>query len=157
MPLLVRLRPNLAYVGFLALGLLLIVLGAVESGFIRYLQFFCGALILLGFGAPLVVSTVFRVPVLTVDAEGARMPLMGVRLQWTDMVGVRQVPGPRRTMLVIYPRDPQAVINQARPWVRGDARRALARFGSPITLSQQSMDHTLDEIQSAFARLHPRP
>ena len=40
-------------------------------------------------------------------------------------------------------------------WLRAEGRSNIARYGTPIVMSQHSMNRTLDEIQSAVSRIHP--
>jgi hypothetical protein len=71
-----------------------------------------------------VVSTIFRVPLLAVDPAGVRLPMMGIHLAWADVAAVRQgAAGPRATpILLIVPRDQQSAVSQMRPWVRSQGR-----------------------------------
>jgi hypothetical protein len=80
--LLVRLRPNAAYLALIAAGVAMIVFGATQDGVLRLVLVACGVLFVVLLGAPVLVSTVGRVPVLSVDGAGVRLPLMGVRLGW---------------------------------------------------------------------------
>ena len=78
MPFLVRLRPNSQYLLFLVIGLLLIGYGLTGTGAIRVGLVAAGALLAILLGYPIVLSTVFRVPLIAVDDAGIRLPLMGV-------------------------------------------------------------------------------
>jgi hypothetical protein len=39
-----------------------------------------------------------------------------------------------------------------RPWLRRDARGNLARYGTPIAVSDRSLDHSVDDIAAAIRR-----
>jgi hypothetical protein len=103
---------------------------------------------------PIIASTVFRVPVLVVDDNGIRLPLMGVRLSWAELATSKRstdlrgrLPAP---VLLIVPTDPEAALARTHPWLRREARANLARHGTPIVLSGQSLDHSLDAIAGAL-------
>lgn len=155
MPFLVRLRPTAAHLTLVGLGVAAIGLGITMDGVLRFLLLASAVVFVVGLGTPLLVSTVCRVPILAVDETGIRLPLMGVHLGWAEIVAVRQSSGPDRPMLLIVPADPQAVLKQEWPWLRSDGRTNIARYGTPITVAQPSVDHTLHDIQSAIARLRP--
>jgi hypothetical protein len=72
-----------------------------------------------------------------------------------EVARVRQVPGPTRPLLLIVPTDAQATLRQIRPCLRAEGRTNIARYGTPIVISQQIADRPLDEIRSAAARFHP--
>lgn len=157
-PFQVRLRPNAHYLGILAIGVVLIAFGAlVESGFGAILAIAPGVLILAALGVPVVVSTIFRVPVLAVDPAGVRLPMMGVRLAWADVAAIQQgVAGPRATpILLIIPRDQQSAVSQMRPWVRSEGRSNIKKYGTPIIVPEKSTDRTLDEMLQAIASVNP--
>ena len=155
-PFLVRLRPNTAYLALLAGGVAAFAVGStMANGILRVLVIGSGTFFTLLIGMPVLVSTVFRVPVLAVDDTGLRMPLMGVRLTWTEIARVRPGHDPARALLLIVPRNPHAVLNQIRPWLRAECRTNLARYGTPIVMSQLSMNRTLDDIQAAISRHQP--
>ncbi|HEY3502668.1 MAG TPA: hypothetical protein VGN37_07785 [Actinocatenispora sp.] len=150
MRLTVRLRPNAAYLVCLALALTALVSGIVLG---TVPVAIAGGLLTLLFGAPVVISTVLRVPVLAIDERGLRLPLMGVRLAWPDVVGARpgtQVGGraPRPVLLVV-PRDPRAVADRVRPWLRSEARGNIARYGTPIVVAAASLDTSIDDVAAA--------
>jgi hypothetical protein len=154
-PFLVRLRPNAAYLALLAVGVVVVGLGITMDGVTRVVTVACGVLFVAVLGAPVLVSTVLRVPLLAVDDSGVRLPLMGVRLEWAEVAAVRQAPGATRPVLLIVPRDTQAVLRRMRPWLRAEGRSHIARYGTPIVMAHHLADHTLDEIQSAVAHLQP--
>jgi hypothetical protein len=154
-PFLVRFRPNASYLALLGIGVILVGLGITMDGVIRYLVLASGVMFVAILGTPVLLSTVFRVPMLAVDDAGVRLPLMGVRLGWADIAAVRQGSGPTAPVLLIVPTDKQAVLTQVRPWIRAESRTNIARFGTPIVVPQQSANRTLDEIQTAVARLRP--
>ena len=148
----VRLRPNAGYLGLLMFAALLVVLGITVGGVGGAMAIAGGVVLLAGFGGPMVVSTVFRVPVVAVDATGIRLPLMGVRLAWGEIVGLRAAVSPsNRPVLLLFPADPEAAIRAMRPWVRSGGRNNMARYGAPIVIPQQSMTHTVSEVQAAIA------
>lgn len=159
MPLLVRLRPNGPYLLFTLVAVAVLVFGVLRAGVLGTLVAVCGAGLLVLFGGPFVVSTVFRVPVLTVDERGIRLPLMGVRLSWDEVVDVRRSAalrgGTSTPVLLIVPTAPEVVVDRVRPWLFREARGNLARYGTPIVLSDRSLDHSLDDITTAVRRLRP--
>lgn len=158
--LLVRLRPNAAYVFFLLIGPVAVAFGAVRGGVLGIVICCFGVLLFVLFGYPVVVSTVFRVPVVAADQHGVRFPLMGVRLSWPDVTSVRvgAALGKRGTtpLLLVFPADPEAAVRQARPWLRSDARKSLARYGTPLAISDHSLDRPAAEIAAAL-RQSARP
>jgi hypothetical protein len=152
-PFLVRLRPTAAYLGLLTLGAALAGLGAVMGGFVGGFELAVGAAFVLILGAPLLISTVFRAPVLAVDDTGVRLPMMGVRLSWAEVADVRPAVGPtNRPVLLIRPADPQSAVRQMRPWVRSEGRTNITRYGTPIMIPEQSVDHTVAEMLAAVTR-----
>jgi hypothetical protein len=156
-PFLVRLRPNAAYLALIAAGIPMIIYGIASDGVLRLVLLVSGVLFVVLIGGPVLVSTVGRVPVLAVNGAGVRLPLMGVRLAWPEIAAVRQASGPTRPALLIIPNDTAAALSRMRPWLRAEGRSNLARYGTPIVVPQQSMDHTLDQMCAAFARLRPAP
>jgi len=149
------LRPNTAYLAFLTAGVAAIISGFMFSGFARIFIIVGGVALAVLLGGPVLASTVLRVPILTVDAAGVRFPLMGVRLGWADIMAVRQSITPARAALLIVPRDKEAALRQMRPWLRAEGRTNIASYGTPIVVSQHSIDHKLEDIQSAVAHFRP--
>lgn len=151
MPFLVRLRPNTQYLLFVVVGVLLICYGLTAGGVVRIGLIAAGVLLAVLLGYPIVLSTVFRVPLIAIDDAGIRLPLMGPRLSWAEVAGVR--PGVRNNfpVLLLIPTDPAAVVARTRPWLRAEARTNLAEFGTPVVLMAQSLNRSLDEIQAAIA------
>lgn len=150
MRLTVRLRPNGAYLAFLAIGLATLAYGIAR---VSVPGLVAGGLLTVLFGAPVAASTVCRVPVVAIDERGLRMPLTGVRLAWPEVVGAR--PGVRlggrapRPVLLVVAREPGAVADRVRPWLRREARTNVTRYGTPIVLAAASLDRSLDEIAAA--------
>lgn len=150
MRLTVRLRPNAAYLACLALAVAALAFGTVRGSVPVAIA---GGLLTLLFGTPVVLSTVLRVPVIAIDEHGLRLPLMGVRLAWRDVVGAR--PGARiggrapRPVLLVFPRDPRAVTDRVRPWLRREARSNITRYGTPIVVAAGSLDRSLDDVAAA--------
>jgi hypothetical protein len=151
--LLVRLRPNGPYLVFLLIAAALVGYGLAQAGLLGTVMAAGGAVWLVLFGYPFVVSTVCRVPVVAVGDDGIRFPLMGVRLGWPEVSSATRSAARRgRTrapVLLIFPADPQAALGQVRPWLRREARGNLARYGTPIVLSGLSLDHSIDDIAAA--------
>jgi hypothetical protein len=59
---------------------------------------------------------------------------------------IRRSVGPlQRPLLLIIPTAPDAVIRQVRQWLRPDVRRNLARYGAPLALADNILDHSLDD------------
>jgi hypothetical protein len=154
-PYLVRLRPNAAYLAYLALSLIAVGLGTTFDGVIRIVTITSGGLLVVLLAAPVVISALFRVPVLVIDSDGVRLPLTGVHLAWSEVMRVRQAIEPKRRALLIVPADQSAVLRQMRPWLRAEGRSNIARYGTPIVLTSASVNRTIDETHSAIARLHP--
>ncbi|MCO5973342.1 hypothetical protein [Actinoallomurus soli] len=159
MSLRVRLRPNGPYLLFMLAAVAALVFGVTRADLPGAVIAVCGAVLLVLFGGPVVVSTVCRVPVVAVDESGVRLPLMGVRLSWDEVADVRRTAALRgRTstpVLLIVPTQPEIVVDRVRPWLFREARGNLARYGTPIVLSDQSLDHSLDDITTAVRRLRP--
>lgn len=153
MALLVRLRPNGPYLLFMLIAAALVGYGIARADVLGTVIAVCGAVWLVLFGYPVVVSTVCRVPVVAVGDDGIRFPLMGVRLGWPEVSSATRgtaLRGRARTpVLLIFPADPQAALGQVRPWLRREARGNLARYGTPIVLSGRSLDHSIDDIATA--------
>jgi hypothetical protein len=162
MPLRVHLRPNGAYLAFLLLGGAAAGLGVLQFGraddqimrLISLSMIGGGALVFLAFGYPVVASTLFRVPVLEVADEQIRLPIMGPALRQDEIVAIREIErmsGARRTpLLLVMVADPASIIARTRPWLRSEARKNLQRYGTPIVLSDLSLNRPLDEIAIAF-------
>ncbi|MGX6602162.1 STM3941 family protein [Micromonosporaceae bacterium Da 78-11] len=155
MPFLVRLRFNTQYLLFVVVGLLLIAYGLTSAGVIRTVLIVAGAALVLLLGYPILLSVLFRVPLLRVDEAGIRLPLMGPRLDWAEVAEVRQAVRSNFPVLLLVPTDPQAVLGRTLPWLRSESRANLTEFGTPIVLMAQSMNRSLDEIQAAIARHRP--
>lgn len=103
-------------------------------------------------GLPIVISTLFRVPVVVIDGEGVRFPMMGVPLTWPEVAAVTVVarPGGRaRPAILVIPVDSAAVVRQARPWLRRAARSDIARHGTPQVVRAASLNRPLDDIVAA--------
>jgi hypothetical protein len=158
-PFTVHLRPNGPYLMFLLVGVAALVGGLLSSGIFWPLVACAGGLLVVLFGAPVVLSTVCRVPVLVVDDHGVRFPLLGVRLGWPDIARVARQSDLRRpppaAVLVVVPADVDATVRQVRPWLRRDIRANLTRYGAPIVLSDASLNRPLDTITEAVARRRP--
>jgi hypothetical protein len=154
-PFLVRLRPNTQYLLFVVVGVLLIAYGLTSTGAVRLGLVVAGAVLALVLGYPILLSTVFRVPVVAVDEAGIRLPLLGVRLAWPEVAAVRPAMRANFPVLLIVPTDPPAVLTRVRPWLRGEGRSDLKQFGTPIVLMAQSLNHSLDEIQAAIDERRP--
>jgi len=154
-PLVVRLRPNRTYVAVLLLGALVLAYGVMTGGLLGGVIAAGGGIWLAALGYPVVLSTVCRVPVIVADDNGIRFPLMGPAVAWSDVASVTR--GARRgarlgspPVLQVYPADAQAAVRQVRPWLRREARRNLAWYGTPFILSDLSMDKSLDDIATAI-------
>ncbi|MEV5708649.1 hypothetical protein [Actinoallomurus sp. NPDC052274] len=159
MPLLVRLRPNGPYVLFTLAAVVAVVFGVTRADLLGAVIAVAGAVVLVLFGGPIIVSTVCRVPVLAVDESGIRLPLMGVRLSWDEVASVRRSAALRgktsTPVLLIVPTRPEIVVVRVRPWLLREARGNLARYGTPIVLSDLSLDHSIDDIVTAVRRRRP--
>jgi hypothetical protein len=158
--LLVRLRPNGPYLLFMAVAAAATVGEVAQAGPLGAVVAIAGGLLLVLFGYPVVVSTVCRVPVVAVDGDGIRLPLMGVHMTWAEVSSVKRstsLRGRARPVLLIFPASPQAAVGQARPWLRRVARRNIARYGTPIVVSGLSLDHSVDDIAAAVRPFRRTP
>jgi hypothetical protein len=158
-PFLVRVRPNGTYLALLVIAAVLVGFGVRVGAPLGYALIMAGGVLIALFGYPILLSTVLRVPVLVVDADGMRMPILGPRFAWSDIAKVRRSVDNRRrdglAVLLIIPTDPAAAVARIRPWLRGEARSHLARHATPIVLVDLSLDRSLDEIEAAIARARP--
>ncbi|XVV17176.1 hypothetical protein ACQP2X_23205 [Actinoplanes sp. CA-131856] len=157
MPLKVRFRPDTPYLGSLAgfalaaaLGLILVngdnTVGTIATD--------GSGLVALVLALPLVLSTVLRIPVLTVDDKGIRLPHM--RLTWPHIARLTETVGPRRRpVLLIVPADPAAALRLMNPLQRMQYQVVSAQYGTPFVVADRWLDATLGEIQAAAARLRP--
>ncbi|WP_127507067.1 STM3941 family protein [Actinoplanes solisilvae] len=153
----VRFRPTFSWLRIPAI-VLVVAIGAittVDNTVLRVVIGVPSALALGIFLIPIVFSTICRIPALVVNADGVRLPLMRVHLSWTDIARVRQASDAHGNILLIVPSDPQAVLQQARPWLRAEGRAGIARYGTPIAVMSANLDRTFDEIQEAVARFRP--
>ncbi|WP_433178154.1 hypothetical protein [Actinoallomurus sp. CA-150999] len=136
-----------------------VVFGVTRPDLLGVLIAVSGAVLLVVFGGPIIVSTVCRVPVVAVDESGIRFPLMGVRLSWGEVASVTRsvaLRGKTSTpVLLIVPAEPEDVVRRAWPWLRREARGNMARYGTPIVLSDLSLDHSIDDIVTAVRRRRP--
>jgi hypothetical protein len=150
-PLLVRLRPNRQYLALVLIGVTVLAIGLVTGGGVGMAITAGGAVLVVLLGYPIVVSTLLRVPVIAVQEVGIRFPLMGPRLPWTAVADVKPALGPRpgSSLLLVVPVDPAGTLRQVRPWLRREARANLVRYGTPLVLSDLSLDRSLDEIAAA--------
>ncbi|WP_027344291.1 hypothetical protein [Hamadaea tsunoensis] len=158
MPLLVRVRPNPAYLAFL-----FAMVAAAAYTLYRGGLFIIAAVGVLAFALllayPVLASTLFRVPALRVTNEGIAFPLMGPSLPWSEVSDVRwgELPvgtGTRPVVLVV-PARPDQVLHQVRPWLRGDVRKRVAQFGTPLVIADTSLDRPIDDIFAAIEYLRP--
>lgn len=153
MPLKVHLRPNVAYLALLVIGVCALGFGALDTGALRFVAFVFGGALVVLLGYPVVASTICRVPVVVVEPDGVRLPLMGVRLRWADVAAVRRgasLGARSRPILLVVPVDPAATIRAMRPWLRHEGRGELAKYGSPVVLRQASLNRPLDDILAAI-------
>jgi hypothetical protein len=124
-PYLVRFQPNAAYLAFLALCVSHWARALTFGGLIGVVVTVSGGLLVVMLATPIVISTVFRLPVLVIDGDGLRLPLMGVRLSRSEIIRVRQAIEPKRAALLIAPADGSAVVRRLR--AEGRANLALVR------------------------------
>lgn len=151
MPLLVRLRPNVPYLLFVVIAAVAIGYGGMLGGPFGVGTAIAGGVLLVLFGYPVIASTICRVPVVVVRDDGIRLPLMRVRLSWPEISAVRRACGERGRLLLV-PADPEDALRQTLPWLRREARTNMARHGTPIVLSDLSLDHSADDILGAVQR-----
>ncbi|MBV1850758.1 hypothetical protein KUA19_12780 [Catellatospora sp. NEAU-YM18] len=154
MPILIRIRPEARYLMLLGLACVPVVLGVLMGGGTGTAVAVAGAAFLVLLGYPVVVSTLLRVPVLVISDEGLRMPLMGPALGWDEIADVREdvkATGSRPVpVLLIVPTEPQDAVWRMRPWLRGEGRANLARFGTPFVIQGGSLSWSLDDIRAAI-------
>jgi hypothetical protein len=159
----VRLRPNAPHLTIMAVAVGALAWGIAHGGLLGLAVDVAAGLVLVLFGYPALLSTVFRVPVMVIADDGVRLPLMGVHLPWnnvssTGLAAVQRRPG--SFALVIVPVDADDVVRQARPWLRREARNNIGRHGSPIVVSDASLDRSIDDIAAGIAAgvaRHRRP
>lgn len=157
---LVHVRPNgpnllvmAAAIGGVGFGVAAILRGGSTNGVLGAVAVAGSAVVLVLLGIPMVVSTLFRVPRLVVEDDGIRLPLMGVRLTWSEMSAVAvlaQLRGRPRPAMLIVPLDSSGVLRQMRPWLRRDAEANLAWYGTPLVVSSASVNRPLDDIVAAI-------
>lgn len=152
-PLVVRLRPNMYYLGFLLVAAAALGYGITLAGVFGAVVAVCAGVMLVLLGYPVVLSTVCRMPVIVADDDGLRFPLMGPRLAWADVASVRRSVGGRLRagsppVLLVYPADAVAAVGKVRPWLRREARSNLAAYGTPIVVPGASLDQSLEDIDA---------
>ena len=154
MPLLVRVRPNATYLVFMFVNLVLAVAALCRGGVIGTLGGLGLMVILIVLASPIVRSSFLGTPALAVTREGLQFPLMGPRLRWDEVSDVRwsamMVGLTSKPLILIVPAVPEAVNRQVRPWLRHDVRRRLARYGTPLVVSDSILDHSVDDIFTAI-------
>ncbi|GAB4053409.1 hypothetical protein [Catellatospora paridis] len=154
MPIRIRIRPDAQYLMLLGLVCVPVVLGVIVGGGTGTAVAVAGAAFLVLAAFPVVVSTLLRVPVLVITDEGLRMPLMGPALGWDEIADVRddlKVTGSRLVpVLLIVPTEPQDAVWRLRPWLRGEGRANLARFGTPLVIQGGSLSWSLADIRTAI-------
>jgi hypothetical protein len=159
-PLLVHVRPNGPYllvvaaalVG-VAFGVTTMLRGGAGPEILGAVALAGSAVVLVLLGAPIVLSTLFRVPALVADGDGIRLPLMGVRLTWPEVRSVNtlmQIAGRPRPAVLIVPADPRGVVRQTRPWLRREAEANITRHGTPLVVVAASLNRSADEIAAAI-------
>ena len=160
-PLLVHVRPNGSYLLIVAatlvgvaVGVTTLLRGGAGPEILGAVVLAGSAVVLVLLGAPIVVSTLFRVPALVADGDGIRLPLMGVRLTWPEVRAVTTlVPlaGRSRPAVLIVPTDPRGVVRQTRPWLRREAEANVARHGTPLVVLAASLNRSADDIAAAIS------
>jgi hypothetical protein len=159
MPLLVRVRPNAGYLVFTAVCAAVAVYAFAHGGVAGVVAGCVLSAMLIFVASPIILSTLLRTPAVVVTEEGLRFPLLGPRLRWDEIAAVRRsvaLVGPRpRPVLLIVPTVAEAVIRQVRPWLRPDVRKNLARYGTPLALFDNVLDHSVDDIFAVVQRYRP--
>ncbi|BCJ38434.1 hypothetical protein Athai_59370 [Actinocatenispora thailandica] len=148
----VHLRPSVAYLAFLLIGVVAIAFGVLIDTPLRFVVLASGAVMITVLGYPIVLSTICRVPVIAIGPDGVRFPLMGVRLPWTALRSVRRgirLGQPQSPVLLVFPADPAGTVRAMRPWLRRQGRDELARYGTPIVLGAASLNRPLEDILAA--------
>ncbi|SNY64811.1 hypothetical protein [Paractinoplanes atraurantiacus] len=65
------------------------------------------------------------------------------------------MPGRGRPVLLIVPADVQGALRRMRTWLHHEGRSGIARYGTPLVISQDVTDRTHAEILSAVAYFRP--
>jgi hypothetical protein len=156
----VRLRPNGIYLVAVLAALVGVVWGVRTGGAAGIAGAVGAGTLALALGYPILLSTVLRIPVIDVSDIGIRLPLLGVRLRWSEVADVRQTArtnarpdrGPSVPLLLVVPAYPGPTMKSVRPWLRSDARRNLKAYGTPVVISDVALNRSLAEIQDAVER-----
>ncbi|MGI5231010.1 hypothetical protein [Actinoallomurus sp. CA-142502] len=104
-----------------------------------------------------------RRPVLVLDGGGVRFGT-GVGLPWSAITEIRvhplrtgNRPNPRHRVIAFVCADPRVPLASLKGFRRGNARRSLTYYGSPLAVASRNLDHTTEEIVAAAVALHPVP
>ncbi|MGH3252617.1 MAG: hypothetical protein ACRDOI_41270 [Trebonia sp.] len=99
-------------------------------------------------------------PIVDLDAEGVHMPSIGCELPWAWLAEVRLVPmryarrGDQGAVVVAFvPRDPSAVLDSVPGGSRRRKRleRSLRVYGTPLSICDNVVDHSGEQIAAAAA------
>jgi hypothetical protein len=155
-PLKARFRPSQVYGATMALHAGVAAICVLRGGQVSLVLAAVLGVLLVVRGVPLVVSTVCRVPVIVVGDAGVRLPLMGVRLSWSEVAGVRRevkVTGRQQIpLLLVVANDADAVARRAWPWLRSQVRAEIRAHGAPVVLADGSVDRPVEEVAYAIGR-----
>jgi hypothetical protein len=118
-------------------------------------------LIIVPLGAELVRWVLPGRPVVVLDGDGVHMPSIACDLPWDSLGEVRLVPvryarrGAQQAMVIAFvPRDPPAVLDAITGVGRARKRRlgrSLRVYGTPMTVSDGTLDHPGEQVAAAAA------
>lgn len=100
-------------------------------------------------------------PVIELDSEGAHLHLLRLTVPWPEVSEIRLLPVrgglgmPNATAAGLVCADPGAVLGAARlSWLRRSQLASATRvYGTPLVISDMTIDHTAEEIARAASRL----
>lgn len=100
-------------------------------------------------------------PIVELDADGVHMPSIACHVPWDSLAEVRLVPvryakrGAQGAMVIAFvPRDPPALLAAITGVSRPRKRRlegSLRVYGTPMSISDNAIDHPAEEIAAAAA------
>jgi hypothetical protein len=155
-PLRVHLRPNAPYLVMMAIALGGAAAGVSWGGLAGVVVLVSSGAFLALLGVPVAASTVLRVPVVAINELGIRLPMMRIRLAWSDVLSVQRPLTADGPLLLIIPEEPAEVIDQAWPWLRRELRDNYGRHGGPIVIRDKSLSRSCEQILAAVRLCQPK-
>jgi hypothetical protein len=125
--------------------------------------------LLMGAALGLVVYRVVRrgrpwEPPVVLDTEGIVFPAQGVRVAWSEIHEIRISPvrgGNARTaqrrVVAFIVGDPQECVQRFHAFAQKQARRSVDAYGTPISVTDQLLERTAEDIVAAAARFTSAP